>query len=212
MNRVRCALARCTGPESGRLSMLCLRKNSRVLAGADFLIPCKDLFARAVESVSIAGPMLLNEARDVHLGFWPPSAARQRMHQDGAQGDDERAAGDAREPRTGGASSAPLFPYPFLPTKLTETAALQVSSFALRSLRDVRAGRLEVELCDPLRHLPAEDGAPRRLTSGNGRRYTRASMISLMMSSVLSKWRSGMSRRAGERDPARQALRAEEFR
>jgi tRNA(Arg) A34 adenosine deaminase TadA len=46
-----------------------------VLAGADFLIPCKDLFARAVESVSIAGPMLLNEARDVHLGFWPPSAA-----------------------------------------------------------------------------------------------------------------------------------------
>jgi tRNA(Arg) A34 adenosine deaminase TadA len=43
-----------------------------VLAGADFLIPCKDLFARAVESVSIAGPMLLNEARDVHLGFWPP--------------------------------------------------------------------------------------------------------------------------------------------
>ena len=46
-----------------------------VLAGADFLIPCKDLFARAVESVNIAGPMLLNEARDVHLGFWPPSAA-----------------------------------------------------------------------------------------------------------------------------------------
>ncbi len=46
-----------------------------VLAGADFLIPCKDLFARAVESVSISGPMLLNEARDVHLGFWPPSAA-----------------------------------------------------------------------------------------------------------------------------------------
>jgi tRNA(Arg) A34 adenosine deaminase TadA len=46
-----------------------------VLAGADFLIPCKDLFARAVESVSIAGPMLLNEARHVHLGFWPPSVA-----------------------------------------------------------------------------------------------------------------------------------------
>jgi tRNA(Arg) A34 adenosine deaminase TadA len=46
-----------------------------VLAGADFLIPCKDLFARAVESVSITGPMLLNEARDVHLGFWPPSSA-----------------------------------------------------------------------------------------------------------------------------------------
>ena len=40
-----------------------------------------------------------------------------------------------------------------------ETAALRVASFALRSLRDVRAGRLEVELCDPIRHLPAENAA-----------------------------------------------------
>jgi tRNA(Arg) A34 adenosine deaminase TadA len=46
-----------------------------VLAGPDFLIPCRDLFARTVESVRIAGPMLLNEARNVHLGFWPLSAA-----------------------------------------------------------------------------------------------------------------------------------------
>ena len=56
-----------------------------VLDGADFLIPCKDLFDRAVESVSIAGPMLLNEAREVHLGFWPPSAARRRMHRTARQ-------------------------------------------------------------------------------------------------------------------------------
>lgn len=43
-----------------------------VLAGRDFLIPCAELFARAVEHVEIAGPLLLNEAREVHLGFWTP--------------------------------------------------------------------------------------------------------------------------------------------
>jgi tRNA(Arg) A34 adenosine deaminase TadA len=46
-----------------------------LLAGRDFLIPCKELFARAVEPVLIVGPLLLTEAREVHLGFWPPSPA-----------------------------------------------------------------------------------------------------------------------------------------
>jgi tRNA(Arg) A34 adenosine deaminase TadA len=43
------------------------------LAGRDFLIPCAELFGRAVEHVTIIGPLLLNEAREVHLGFWSPS-------------------------------------------------------------------------------------------------------------------------------------------
>jgi tRNA(Arg) A34 adenosine deaminase TadA len=45
------------------------------LAGRDFLIPCQELFARAVEMVQIAGPMLVSEAREVHVGFWSPGAA-----------------------------------------------------------------------------------------------------------------------------------------
>jgi tRNA(Arg) A34 adenosine deaminase TadA len=45
------------------------------LAGRDFLVPCQELFARAVEMVQIAGPMLVSEAREVHLGFWSPGAA-----------------------------------------------------------------------------------------------------------------------------------------
>ena len=45
------------------------------LAGRDFLVPCKELFARAVEMVQIAGPMLVREAREVHVGFWSPGAA-----------------------------------------------------------------------------------------------------------------------------------------
>jgi tRNA(Arg) A34 adenosine deaminase TadA len=44
------------------------------LAGRDFLIPCAELFGRAAEHVSITGPLLLNEAREVHLGFWSPPA------------------------------------------------------------------------------------------------------------------------------------------
>lgn len=40
------------------------------LAGRDFLVPCRELFARAVDTVHIAGPMLVSEAREVHLGFW----------------------------------------------------------------------------------------------------------------------------------------------
>lgn len=41
-----------------------------VLAGPDFPVPCRDLFARATEIVTVAGPMLVEEARAVHVGFW----------------------------------------------------------------------------------------------------------------------------------------------
>lgn len=41
-----------------------------VLAGPDFLVPCRDLFQRAVEPVAVLGPMLTDEARAVHVGFW----------------------------------------------------------------------------------------------------------------------------------------------
>jgi len=40
------------------------------LAGRDFLVPCRELFGRASEPVSVAGPLLVAEAREVHLGFW----------------------------------------------------------------------------------------------------------------------------------------------
>jgi len=43
-----------------------------LLAGRDFLIPCSELFARAEEHVTITGPLIANEAREVHLGFWSP--------------------------------------------------------------------------------------------------------------------------------------------
>ncbi len=46
-----------------------------VLAGPDFLVPCRDLFARASEAVTVIGPMLVDEARAVHIGFWPKPAA-----------------------------------------------------------------------------------------------------------------------------------------
>src|SRR5437016_2326221 len=41
------------------------------LAGGRFLIPCRELFARAADPVRVVGPLLLDEAREVHLGFWP---------------------------------------------------------------------------------------------------------------------------------------------
>lgn len=41
-----------------------------VFAGRDFLIPCAELFGRAVDLVAVTGPLLLDEAREVHLGFW----------------------------------------------------------------------------------------------------------------------------------------------
>lgn len=39
--------------------------------GNDFLIPCRELFARANEVVEVAGPFLPEAAREVHLNFWP---------------------------------------------------------------------------------------------------------------------------------------------
>ena len=47
-----------------------------LLAGADFLVPCAELFSRAAEPVSITGPLLVDEAREVHRGFWTPAVAR----------------------------------------------------------------------------------------------------------------------------------------
>lgn len=41
-----------------------------LMAGADFLVPCRELFQRASEAVSVVGPMLTDEARAVHAGFW----------------------------------------------------------------------------------------------------------------------------------------------
>lgn len=46
-----------------------------LLAGRDFLIPCRELFDRALEPVAVTGPLLRDQARDVHLGFWPPPTA-----------------------------------------------------------------------------------------------------------------------------------------
>ena len=46
-----------------------------VLAGPDFVVPCRDLFARATEAVTVVGPMLVDEARTVHVGFWTKPAA-----------------------------------------------------------------------------------------------------------------------------------------
>ena len=46
-----------------------------VLAGPDFLVPCRDLFAKATEAVTVVGPLLVDEARAVHVGFWTKPAA-----------------------------------------------------------------------------------------------------------------------------------------
>jgi len=40
-----------------------------ILAGPQFLVPCRDLFVRASEAVTVVGPILLDEARAVHVGF-----------------------------------------------------------------------------------------------------------------------------------------------
>ena len=45
------------------------------LAGRDFLVPCRELFARAVDTVHVLGPLLVSEAREVHRDFWPSGAA-----------------------------------------------------------------------------------------------------------------------------------------
>ena len=46
-----------------------------VLAGPDFLVPCRELFARASEPVTVIGPISSDEARAVHVGFWSQPAA-----------------------------------------------------------------------------------------------------------------------------------------
>ena len=40
------------------------------LAGPDFLVPCRELFHRAAEPVTIVGPLLEDEARAVHVDYW----------------------------------------------------------------------------------------------------------------------------------------------
>ena len=40
------------------------------LAARDFVIPCRELFSRSRENVQVIGPVLVDEAREVHLGFW----------------------------------------------------------------------------------------------------------------------------------------------
>jgi tRNA(Arg) A34 adenosine deaminase TadA len=41
-----------------------------VLAGGSFLVPCRDLFTRAKDRVTVIGPVLVDEARTVHEGYW----------------------------------------------------------------------------------------------------------------------------------------------
>ena len=45
-----------------------------IMAGRDFLVPCRMLFEAAVEPVSVVGPLLLDEARAVHANYWPEPA------------------------------------------------------------------------------------------------------------------------------------------
>jgi tRNA(Arg) A34 adenosine deaminase TadA len=45
------------------------------MAGGSFLIPCRELFGRALEPVHVTGPLPLPEAREVHVGYWPPAPA-----------------------------------------------------------------------------------------------------------------------------------------
>ena len=45
-----------------------------VLAGGDFLVPCREVLATAVDPVQVTGPLLLEEAREVHFGFWRTTA------------------------------------------------------------------------------------------------------------------------------------------
>jgi tRNA(Arg) A34 adenosine deaminase TadA len=45
------------------------------LAGPDFLIACRELFRRASNTVQVRGPLLVEEALDVHHGYWSPPGA-----------------------------------------------------------------------------------------------------------------------------------------
>ena len=40
------------------------------LAGGSFLVPCRELFARTKDRVIVVGPLLVDEARAVHDGYW----------------------------------------------------------------------------------------------------------------------------------------------
>ena len=40
------------------------------LAGGSFLVPCRDLLTRAKDRVAVIGPLLVDEARVVHEGYW----------------------------------------------------------------------------------------------------------------------------------------------
>lgn len=40
------------------------------LAGGSFLVPCRDLLTRAKDRVAVVGPVLVDEARAVHEGYW----------------------------------------------------------------------------------------------------------------------------------------------
>ena len=40
------------------------------LAGGSFVIPFRELFARAADPVIVIGPMIADEAVEVHLGYW----------------------------------------------------------------------------------------------------------------------------------------------
>lgn len=42
------------------------------LAGGSFPVPCRDLLARAKDRVTVIGPLLIDEARAVHIGYWQP--------------------------------------------------------------------------------------------------------------------------------------------
>jgi tRNA(Arg) A34 adenosine deaminase TadA len=44
------------------------------LAGGSFLVPCRDLFGRAKDAVTVVGPLLVDEARAVHQGYWTREA------------------------------------------------------------------------------------------------------------------------------------------
>jgi tRNA(Arg) A34 adenosine deaminase TadA len=44
------------------------------MAGPDFLVPCRELFARGRDGVDVRGPLLPDEAAAVHEGFWPDAS------------------------------------------------------------------------------------------------------------------------------------------
>ena len=47
------------------------------MAGGDFLVPCRELFARASQPVHVVGPVLADDARPVHEGYWSQVRAGQ---------------------------------------------------------------------------------------------------------------------------------------